>query len=53
MVKCGIEAQPTGKEWKYSVFNVRLYYCKQCEKSLNAYYRDNELRYTIPKSMNK
>ena len=48
--RCGIEAQPTGKEWNYSVFDVKSYYCKQCEKKFNAYYLDDKLRYTIPKS---
>ena len=42
--------QPTGKEWKYNVFNVKSYYCEQCKKKFNAYYQDNKLRYTIPKS---
>jgi len=48
--RCKTEAHQTGKEWKYHVFNVKSYYCKQCKKEFNAYYRDDELKYTIPKS---
>jgi transposase-like protein len=51
--RCGMEAQLTGKEWKYGVFDVKSYYCKQCKKKFNAYYRNDELRYTIPKSPSK
>lgn len=48
--RCGKESQPTGKKWKYGVFDTKLFYCNQCDKKFNAYYRDGELIYTIPKS---
>jgi len=50
--RCGKESEPTGKEWKYIVFKVKSYHCEQCNKKFNAYYRDNELAYTIPKYKN-
>jgi len=43
-------AEATGKEWAYSVFKVKSYYCKHCDKKFNAYYRNNQLAYTIPKT---
>jgi len=48
--RCGCESEATGKEWIYSVFQVKSFYCKQCDKKFNAYYRNNQLAYTIPKT---
>lgn len=53
MVKCptcGTKADSTDKEWKYHIYNVKLYFCKQCKKTFNAYFRGDKLSHTIPKS---
>jgi len=47
--RCSGEVSPTGKEWRYGAFDVKSFYCKACEKKFNAYYRDKQLAYTIPK----
>jgi len=43
--------QPTGKEWNYNVFDVKSFMCNNCKKKFNAYFRENELKYTIPKTL--
>ena len=48
--RCGADSNPTGKKWKYAVFDVEGYHCEQCDKKFNAYYRDGKLSHTIPKS---
>jgi DNA-directed RNA polymerase subunit RPC12/RpoP len=48
--RCGREAEDAHKEWEYSAFHIKLYNCPRCGKKFNAYYRDNEFHYTIPKS---
>lgn len=48
--RCYAEAESTGKEWKFGVFDVEGYYCKDCEKHFNAYYRDGNFSHTVPKS---
>lgn len=47
--RCNAEAEPTGKEWKFGVFDVEGYYCKGCEKHFNAYYREGKFTHTVPK----
>jgi len=51
--RCGMDAQPTGKAWRYHVFDVKSYYCKQCDKKFNAYYQKDVFQHTIPKSKKK
>jgi len=48
--RCGAESKPTGKKWKYAVFDVESHSCEKCNKQFNAYYRDGKLSHTIPKS---
>jgi len=48
--RCGQEAKPTGKKWKFSVFQVESHHCPKCDKNFNAYYKDNKFSYTIPKA---
>jgi len=48
--RCGAESEPTGKKWKYGAFDVESFYCPECKKKFNAYYREGKLVYTIPKS---
>ena len=48
--RCNAEAKPTGKEWKFGVFDVEGYYCKGCEKHFNAYYKEGKFTHTVPKS---
>jgi hypothetical protein len=53
MVKCplcGKEASGPLKEWDYSAFHVRLFYCAHCNKRFKAYYKEGKLSHTIPKS---
>ncbi len=47
--RCGALSKPTGKGFKFGVFEGRSYFCEGCSKSFNAFYRDKELSYTIPK----
>jgi len=51
--RCGADSKPTGKKWKYAVFDVEGYHCEQCDKKFNAYYREGKLSHTIPKSKEK
>jgi transposase-like protein len=48
--RCGAESEKTGKEWKFGLFDAEQYYCKKCEKSFSAYYRDGKFSYTVPKA---
>jgi phage shock protein C len=34
------------KEWDSDPFHVQRYYCRNCEKEFNAFYRDKALSYT-------
>ena len=38
----------SGKKWNYSVFNVEMFYCKSCNQSVNAYFKDKKLSHMIP-----
>lgn len=51
--RCNNEGKMTGKNWKYSVFDVKGYSCDICNKKFNAYYRDGKLTHTIPKLKSK
>lgn len=48
--RCKKESQPTGKEWDYRVFKVKVFICPNDGKSFNAYYKDGKLTHTIPKN---
>jgi hypothetical protein len=47
--RCGSLSRPTGKRFRFGVFEGRSYSCEGCSKSFNAFYRDRELSYTVPK----
>ena len=46
---CGKPAEPTGKEFKFGVFEGKAYRCKPCNKPFNAFYRDGKFSHTVPK----
>jgi transposase-like protein len=46
--RCGGLAQPTGRAFKFGVFDGRSFHCEQCEKHFNAFYRDAFLSHTVP-----
>lgn len=48
--RCGFLSEPTGKGFTFGIFEGRSYFCKECEKSFNAFYKDKELSYTVPKT---
>lgn len=47
--RCNKEVSKAIKEWDYSIFHVKLFYCGKCEKSFKAYYKERKLSHTIPK----
>jgi len=47
--RCGREISEVAKEWEFKVFHVKNYFCDNCHKTFNEYYRDGELSFTIPK----
>ena len=48
--RCGEMAEATGKEFEFGVFEGKQFRCESCGKYFNAFYRDGELKYTIPKA---
>lgn len=53
MVKCPVcagNAEPTGKEFKFGVFDGKAYRCTACNKAFNAFYRDGKFTHTVPKA---
>ncbi len=48
--RCGALSEPTGKGFSFGIFEGRSYFCEKCEKSFNAFYRNRELSYTVPKT---
>jgi len=46
--RCGGAARPTGRTFKFGVFNGKSFYCEQCEKHFNAFYRTDVLSHTVP-----
>ncbi len=48
--RCGTLSEPTGKGFIFGIFEGRSYFCEECEKAFNAFYRDRELSYTVPKT---
>lgn len=48
--RCGAISEPTGKGFTFGIFEGRSYFCEKCEKAFNAFYRDRELSYTVPKT---
>ena len=48
--RCGGTAEATGKEFKFGVFDGKQFRCQACGKSFNAFYRDGNLKYTVPKA---
>lgn len=51
--RCGTPSKPTGKGFKFGVFDGRSYFCEECGKSFNAFYKEKELSYTVPKQQKK
>lgn len=52
MIKCpvdGTEITKIIKEWDYSFYHVKSYYCEKCQHKVMAYYKEGELVFTIPK----
>jgi len=48
---CGGEVSNASKEWDFSVFHIKRFYCGACQKAFNAYYRAGQLvRTVIPRS---
>ena len=47
--RCGKASRYVEKEWRYDVYDAKLFYCVECGKSFNAYFKDNKLSHTIPK----
>lgn len=50
--RCNSDSIPTGKEWKYNVFNVTSYYCSKCGKKFNAYCRNDARGLTRARVLN-
>ena len=51
--RCGNEIVDSHKEWDYSVFHVKKFDCKECDKPVMAYYQKGKLSHTIPKSKSR
>ncbi len=50
MVQCPVcetDSTTIRKEWKYSIFDAKSLYCKNCEKKFIAYYKNGKLNHTI------
>jgi hypothetical protein len=48
--RCEETSEPTGKGFDFGVFEAREYFCENCEKTFNAFYKEKELSHTVPKS---
>ena len=48
--RCGGKVEATGREFKFGVFDGKQFRCRTCEKYFNAFYRDGNLKYTVPKT---
>lgn len=48
--RCGAEAEPSGKEFKFGVFEGKAFKCKSCNRPFNAFYRGNKFSHTVPKA---
>jgi len=46
---CGKVSRYVEKEWRYNVYDAKSFYCVECGKSFNAYFKENKLSHTIPK----
>ena len=46
--RCGTDIPMPTKEWDYSAFHVKRYYCKKCDSGFLVYYREGKLSHTIP-----
>jgi len=46
--RCGSVSESTNKRFKFGVFDGVGYYCPDCEKTFNVYYRDRDVSHTIP-----
>jgi DNA-binding MarR family transcriptional regulator len=44
---CHNTASSKGKKWKYGVFNVELFACDNCLKTINVYYKNGKFSHTI------
>lgn len=48
--RCLNEDSKLSKEWKYGVYNVKMYFCGECRKSFKLYYQDGFLKFSLPKT---
>lgn len=48
--RCRALTEPTEKSFAFGVFDGIQYYCQQCEKSFNAYYKNEKFSHTVPKA---
>lgn len=48
--RCGALTEPTEKSFAFGVFDGIQYYCQGCEKSFNAYYKNEKFSHTVPKA---
>lgn len=46
--RCSGLAQPTGRAFKFGVFDGKSFHCEQCEKHFNAFYRADVFNHTVP-----
>jgi 5-methylcytosine-specific restriction endonuclease McrA len=46
--RCDSLSQPTGRTFKFGVFDGRSFKCEQCEKNFNAFYRADIFSHTVP-----
>ena len=48
--KCRTEVEKPDKEWECHHFNGKLFHCHSCGEVFRAYYRGDQLAYTIPRT---
>ncbi|MHA2433850.1 MAG: hypothetical protein ACXADO_11525, partial [Candidatus Thorarchaeota archaeon] len=48
--KCGDWCEPTGKSFRFGVFDGKTYLCKGCGIHFNAFYRDGTFSHTVPRA---
>jgi predicted lactoylglutathione lyase len=48
--RCKNKAEHNGKKFYFGPFNGRGYYCERCGRSFNAFYRNEKLSHTVPRS---
>ena len=48
--RCGDWCEPTGRSFRFGVFDGRTYLCEGCGVHFNAFYRDGAFSHTVPKA---